>query len=73
MGWMVVLTMKPLVANLDPAGLWLLVAGGLAYTVGTVFYVMKRVKYMHAVWHLFVLGGSVCHFLAVLLFVIIKG
>ena len=70
MGWMVVLSMKPLVANLDPAGLWLLVAGGLAYTVGTVFYVLKRVKYMHAIWHVWVLGGSVCHFLAVLLYVV---
>ncbi len=70
MGWMVVLSIKPLIANLDPAGLWLLVAGGLAYTVGTVFYVMKSVKYMHAVWHVWVLAGSVCHFLAVLLYVI---
>jgi len=70
MGWMVVLSIRPLIANLDPAGLWLLVAGGLAYTVGTVFYVMKKVKYMHAVWHVWVLAGSTCHFLAVLLFVI---
>jgi len=73
MGWMIVLSMKPLVANLDPAGLWLLVAGGLCYTVGTVFYVMKKVPYMHAVWHVWVLAGSVCHFLAVLLYVIIGG
>ena len=70
MGWMVVLSMKPLMANLEPAGLWLLVAGGLAYTLGTIFYVMKRVKYMHAVWHVWVLAGSTCHFLAVLLYVI---
>ncbi len=70
MGWMAVLSIRPLAANLAPAGLWLLVAGGLAYTVGTAFYVLERVRYMHAVWHLFVLGGSACHFLAVLLFVI---
>jgi hemolysin III len=70
MGWMVVLSIRPLIENLDPAGLWLLVAGGLAYTLGTVFYVMKSVKYMHAVWHVWVLAGSTCHFLAVLLFVI---
>lgn len=70
MGWMVVLSIRPLVELLAPAGLWLLVAGGLAYTAGTVFYVMKKVKYMHAVWHVWVLAGSVCHFLAVLLFVI---
>jgi hemolysin III len=71
MGWMIVFSIKPLVATLPPAGIWLLVAGGLCYTVGTIFYVMKRVRYMHAVWHLFVLAGSILHFLSVLLFVII--
>lgn len=73
MGWMIVVSMKPLLANLAPQGLWLLVAGGLAYTAGTAFYVMKKVPYMHAVWHVWVLAGSVCHFLAVLLYVIIGG
>ena len=70
MGWAVVGAVRPLLDNLAPGGVWLLVAGGLAYTVGTIFYVLKRVKYMHAVWHVFVLAGSVCHFLAVLLYVI---
>ncbi len=70
MGWMVVFSMKPLIANLEPGGVWLLAAGGLAYTVGTIFYVLKSVKFMHAVWHVWVLAGSTCHFLAVLLFVI---
>jgi hemolysin III len=70
MGWMVVFSLTSLVTHLRPAGLWLLVAGGLAYTVGTVFYVLKRVKYMHAVWHLWVLAGSACQFLSVLLFVV---
>lgn len=70
MGWLVVLAIDPLVANLAAPGVWLLVAGGLAYTVGTVFYVLKRVPYMHAVWHVFVLAGSVCHFLAIALFVL---
>lgn len=70
MGWMAIAAIRPLVANLAPEGLWLLVAGGLAYSVGTVFYVLQRIKYMHPVWHLWVLAGSVCHFLAVLLFVI---
>lgn len=69
MGWLVIVSIKPLIANLPTAGLWLLVAGGLSYTVGTIFYVLKRVKYMHAIWHVWVLGGSVCHFLAVLLYV----
>ncbi len=70
MGWLVVTMWGPLWANLPHNGMWLLVAGGLAYTLGTVFYVLKRVPYMHMVWHLFVLAGSVCHFLAVLLYVI---
>jgi hemolysin III len=69
MGWLVVLMFEPLMANLTPNGLWLLLAGGLAYTVGTVFYAAKKVPYFHMIWHLFVLAGSVCHFLAVLLYV----
>lgn len=69
MGWLVVLAIQPIIAHLAPAGVWLLVAGGLAYTLGTIFYVLKKVPYFHAVWHLFVLGGSICHFLAVVLFV----
>ncbi len=69
MGWIVVVAAKPLLAALPAGGLWLLLAGGLAYTLGTIFYVLKRVPYMHAVWHLWVIGGSVCHVLAVLLYV----
>ncbi|NTU70434.1 MAG: hemolysin III family protein [Coriobacteriia bacterium] len=71
MGWAVIFTIKPLIAALEPAGLWLLIAGGLCYTVGTIFYVLKKVRYMHAIWHVWVLAGSICHFLAVLLYVII--
>ena len=70
MGWLVVIAIKPLVAHMPPAGVWLLVSGGLAYTVGTVFYVLKKVPYMHAVWHVFVLAGSILHFLAALVYVI---
>lgn len=70
MGWLVVFMIKPIMANIEPAGLWLLVAGGLAYTLGTAFYVLKRIPYFHMIWHLFVLAGSICHFLAVLLFVV---
>jgi hemolysin III len=69
MGWLVVLMFRPLLDNLTPNGLWLLLAGGLSYTVGTVFYAAKKVPYFHMIWHLFVLAGSVCHFLAVLLYV----
>lgn len=54
----------------DPAGLQLLLAGGVAYTLGTIFYVLKKIRYMHAIWHLWVLVGAVLHFLAVLLYVI---
>ncbi len=70
MGWIIVVAMRPLLAALPTGGLWLLFAGGLAYTGGTLFYVIKNVRYMHAVWHLWVLGGSVCHFLAIVLYVV---
>jgi hemolysin III len=70
MGWIGILAVKPLAAALPPGGLWLLLAGGLAYTAGTIFYLLKSIPYMHAVWHLWVIGGSVCHVLAVLLYVL---
>lgn len=70
MGWLVVAAIGPLLENLPTGGMWLLVAGGLAYTLGTIFYVLKKIPYMHMVWHLFVLTGSVCHFLAVMLYVL---
>jgi len=70
MGWVVVVALRPLVAVLPPGGLALLVAGGLAYTLGTVFYVWRKLPYHHALWHLFVLAGAACHYFAVLLYVI---
>ncbi len=70
MGWVAIFTIKTLVANLAPAGVWLLVAGGLSYTGGAVFYAIKRVPYFHGVWHLFVLAGAIVHFLCILLYVI---
>jgi hemolysin III len=66
MGWLVVVAIKPLVAALEPSSLVLVVSGGLAYTLGLVFYGWKRLPYAHAVWHVFVLAGSVLHYLAVL-------
>jgi hemolysin III len=67
MGWISVVMLKPLVAQIGPAGFWWLLAGGLCYTGGIVFYATDhRVRYGHAVWHLFVLAGSTCHFFAVL-------
>jgi len=71
MGWLVLFSIRPLMANLDPAGLWLLAAGGITYTLGAVVYAFKRVPYLHMVWHLIVIAASVLQFLAVLLFVII--
>ena len=69
MGWVVLLAAGPLVARLPVAGLTLLVAGGLSYTLGAfVFLLDNRVRYSHFVWHLFVLGGSVCHFFAALFY-----
>jgi hemolysin III len=66
MGWLVVVAYRPLLDAVAPAGVALLVAGGLCYTLGVVFYAWKRLRYGHLVWHLFVLGGTVCHFFAVL-------
>jgi len=66
MGWLIVVAAKPLVAHVPPVGLAWLAAGGLAYTGGVVFYGWGRLRYQHTVWHLFVLAGSICHFIAVL-------
>jgi hemolysin III len=69
MGWVVVIAFKPLIDSLSVTGsmnvLWWLIGGGLFYTVGAVLYSFKKIEYMHAIWHLFVLGGSVCHFVAI--------
>ena len=70
MGWLAVVAAEPLVSRLPAGGLAWLVAGGLAYTSGTLFYLWKRLPHNHAIWHLFVLLGSVCHFFAVMLYVV---
>jgi hemolysin III len=69
MGWLIVLAIDPLWSKLPAAGLGWLAAGGLAYTLGVVFFSWNRLPFNHAIWHLFVLAGSVCHVLAVCLFV----
>ncbi|WP_374512910.1 hemolysin III family protein [Niveibacterium sp.] len=67
MGWLIVVATVPLVTHMAPAGLLLLLAGGLAYSGGVVFYALDaRLRFGHFVWHLFVLAGSACHFFAVL-------
>lgn len=66
MGWLVVIAVRPLWLHVPPAGLTWMAAGGLAYTAGVVFYALERPRYSHFVWHLFVLAGTACHFVAVL-------
>ena len=70
MGWLVLLVIKPLVAALPAGGLWLLVAGGLAYSVGVFFYVMNRIPFNHAIWHVFVFAGTLLQFLSVFFYVL---
>src|SRR6478752_6941081 len=70
MGWLVLIAFKPLLAALPAGGMKLLVAGGLCYTGGAVFYLWKQLPYHHAIWHLFVLGGSACHWAAVFFYVL---
>ena len=70
MGWIVVLVARPLFASLPAGGLALLAAGGIAYTVGVIFYKWRSLPYSHAVWHGFVLAGSALHFFAVLFYVV---
>lgn len=70
MGWLAVFVIDPLVSTLDSTGLALLVAGGLAYTVGVVFYIFERIPFSHAIWHTFVFAGTTLQFLSVLFYVI---
>ena len=70
MGWIGMIAFKPLSEHLQSGGTALLLAGGLAYTLGVPFYLWRGLPYHHALWHVFVLAGSVLHFLAVLLYVI---
>lgn len=66
MGWIVVFIIQPVYTALPTGGFLWLIAGGLSYSIGTVFYANRKPLYNHAVWHLFVLGGTACHFLAIL-------
>jgi hemolysin III len=65
MGWIAIFFAYPLYHALSTQGLWLLFAGGLCYTVGVLFYVAKRVQFTHAIWHMFVFAGCVCHFFSI--------
>jgi len=70
MGWAVVFGGKPVIEQLPKGGLIFLLIGGAAYTIGIIFYALKKVKYMHSIWHFFVLAGSITHFFAIYLYVL---
>lgn len=70
MGWFMFVAIKPLIAALPMNGFYWLLAGGLFYTVGSVFYLARRLPYNHMIWHLFVLAGSACHFITIFYYVL---
>lgn len=70
MGWMIIFAIQPLIDKLSAEGLFWLVAGGLAYTLGAILYSIKAIKLNHAIFHVFVLIGSACHFVSVYLYVL---
>ncbi|MBW9259805.1 MAG: hemolysin III family protein [Candidatus Thiodiazotropha sp. (ex. Lucinisca nassula)] len=70
LGWLVVVAIKPLIDAVEVGGIVLLLAGGLCYSLGVIFYIWRRLAYHHAVWHLFVLAGSVLHFFSVFFYVV---
>ena len=71
MGWVIIFAIRPLLQSMSLLCLWLLLGGGVFYTVGVIFYAIKRVKYFHSVWHIFTLLGSLCHYFCVLFAVIL--
>ncbi len=70
MGWLIILDFNTVLSLIEFKGILLMIVGGLFYTVGTLFYSLKRLKYSHAIWHVFVMGGSISHYLLVLFYVI---
>lgn len=70
MGWLIIVAIKPLLSTVDTGGIILLVSGGLCYSLGVIFYIWKSLVFHHAIWHLFVLAGSILHFFAVFFYVI---
>ena len=69
MGWLALVAVYPLALSLSTGGLVLLAVGGVVYSLGVIFYVWDRVPFNHAIWHLFVLGGTVCHFFSIYYYV----
>ena len=70
MGWIMVIAAPQIAAAIGSSGMAWLIAGGLSYTVGAVFYASKKISYGHAIWHIFVLAGGICHFLAIVWYVL---
>lgn len=70
MGWLSLIAYEPIQKHLSEQALQLVFAGGLAYTLGSLFYLAKGIRFHHAIWHLFVLAGSACHYLTVLFYVV---
>ncbi len=70
LGWLMLIAVKPLLVNLATNGVVLLLAGGMMYSFGVIFYVWKTLPFQHAIWHLFVIAGSLCHFFSIYFYVI---
>lgn len=70
MGWLIIIAIKPLIANVNHTALYYLLGGGLCYTFGIYFYAKEKIPYNHAIWHVFVLGGSTLHFLGIFFYLI---
>ncbi len=66
MGWTLIFILPAMLRSIPERGLWFILAGGLSYSMGVIFYLWRKMKYSHAIWHIFVIGGSVCFFFAVL-------
>ncbi|MGB7055713.1 MAG: hemolysin III family protein [bacterium] len=73
MGWLCLIAVRQMVVRIPLGGLIGLTAGGVLYTAGVVFYAWRKLKFSHAIWHLFVLGGSICHYFSILFYVLPKG
>ena len=69
MGWLIIIAIKPLIENLSPDGLFWLTAGGISYSIGAALYLIKKIPYNHAIFHVFVLIGSICHFIAIFFYI----
>ncbi len=72
MGWVIIIAFKPFIESVPTISLVFLLIGGAFYTIGVIFYALKKVRYFHSVWHLFTVAGSVFHYFAVLLGIIMK-